>query len=84
MQEENCSKCGSVEVIPDVFVLDRRHGGREDLTLVVPQNPDAWVFKGEVQSSLRAWVCGSCGFTELYATDPDLLLAAYREQPEDE
>jgi predicted nucleic-acid-binding Zn-ribbon protein len=79
MQEDNCSKCGSAEVIPDVFVLDRGDQNTQtDLAIAVRTNPDAWLFKGDVRSNLKARVCGSCGFTEFYATDPKALLAAYR------
>jgi hypothetical protein len=70
-------------VIPNVYVLDLGHGNRpHNLKVVVDENPDAWLFKGEVQSSLKAWVCGACGYTELYAQDPAALLAAYRKHAE--
>jgi hypothetical protein len=38
------------------------------------------IFKGAVSSKLRAWICGACGFTELYVTNPQKLLEAFREQ----
>lgn len=50
----------------------------------IEKKPEAWVFKQLVQSGLYASICGSCGFTELYATNPraiyDAYLAAQREQ----
>jgi hypothetical protein len=70
-------------VIPNAYVLDRGHYDRQHhLKAVVEENPDAWLFKGEVRTSLKAWVCGACGFTELYAKDPGALLAAHRKQSE--
>jgi hypothetical protein len=34
------------------------------------QNPDALVFVGKKQTHVSAWVCCSCGYTELYADAP--------------
>jgi hypothetical protein len=75
MPEGRCAKCGSSDVIPNVYV----HGNADNLNVVMDEKPDAWLFKGEVRSRLQAWVCGACGFTELYAQDPAALLAAYRK-----
>jgi hypothetical protein len=84
MRDGVCPRCGSSDVIPNVYVLDRGHYDRPagNLKVVVDENPNAWLFKGEVQSSLKAWVCGSCGFTELYAKDYAALLAAHQKQTE--
>lgn len=83
MRDGRCPKCGSVDVIPNVSVLDRVNGYRsENLTAVVEEKPGAWVFKGEVKTSLKAWVCGSCGYTELYSKNPAALLAAYQKREE--
>lgn len=78
-----CPKCGSVDVIPNVYVLDypATHS-TGNVQVVVLQNPDAWFNKGEVSTSLKAWVCGACGYTELYAKNPAALLAAYRNRAE--
>lgn len=86
MKEGKCPKCGSQDVIPNVFVQDRGHHNRGDQNLkaVVQESPDAWLFKGEVQTSLKAWVCGACGFTEFYAKNPAALLAAHRKQADAE
>jgi ribosomal protein S27AE len=83
MQHGQCPKCGSSDVIPEVYLLDRGHGDRQyNLQAIVEENPDAWLFKGTVRSSLKAWVCGACGYTELYANNPAALLAAHRKQLE--
>jgi hypothetical protein len=49
----------------------------ENVKAVVAQNPDALFFRGEVKTSLKAWVCGVCGYTELYAKHPAALLAVH-------
>lgn len=82
MKDGRCPKCGSADVIPNVSVLEHvgANTSTENVKAVVARNPDAWVFKGEARTSLKAWVCGSCGFTELYAKNPAALLAAYRQR----
>jgi predicted nucleic-acid-binding Zn-ribbon protein len=82
MQDGQCPKCGSSDVIPNVYVEDRGRFGVENLKVVVDEHPQAWLFKGEVRSSLKAWVCGACGYTELYAQDAPALLAAHRKHEE--
>ena len=83
MSDDCCPKCGSPDVVPDVRLLDRGHANyQHDLQAQVEEHPDAWVFKGPVRSSLRARVCGRCGYTELYAQDPGALLAVHRKHPE--
>jgi predicted nucleic-acid-binding Zn-ribbon protein len=82
MRDGRCPKCGSAEVIPNVYIQDRGEGQTENLKVIVEENPHAWVFKGAVKTSLKAWICGVCGFTELYAKDPADLLTAYRKQEE--
>lgn len=80
MKKSSCLKCGSEEVIPDVYLIDRGRYDEENLEVAVEEHPQAWLFKGEVRTSLKAWVCGKCGYTELYAKDPETLLEAYRKQ----
>ena len=62
-----CAKCSSPNVIPKVRVIDHGHGNyAKDLTIELYDNPQALIFKGALTMSLYAWVCGECGFTELY------------------
>jgi hypothetical protein len=85
MQQGSCPKCGSRDVIPNVYVMDLGHANYpHNLKVSVEEHPNAWLFKGEVRSSLKAWVCGACGFTELYAKNPRGLLVAYRKQMEEQ
>lgn len=80
MRDGQCPKCGCTDVIPNVSVMDHTAAlAWENLSAVVEENPNAWLFTGQVKTSLKAWVCGACGYTELYATNPATLLAAYRK-----
>lgn len=82
--EVGCPKCGSTVVIPGVSVVDYGHSNaKRSLKVEVHENPDAWFFKGTRQGVLKAMICGQCGFTELYVTNPQELLEAYRKQPRD-
>jgi hypothetical protein len=84
MKEGHCPKCNSVDMMPNVSVLDNAgaSGHSNNVRAVVVQNPDAWMFTGEVRTCLKAWICGSYGYTELYANNPAALLAAYRKREE--
>jgi rRNA maturation protein Nop10 len=42
------------------------------------ENPGALLFKGTHSGTLSASICGQCGYTELYVSNPAELLAAYR------
>jgi len=79
MREGACPKCGSADIVPNRPIRDLGHGNSvHELTTRVEERPDALIFKGEtVESYLRAWVCGECGYTELYATDHRYLFDLY-------
>jgi predicted nucleic-acid-binding Zn-ribbon protein len=65
-----CPKCGSQDVIADAMVKDE---SRTEITVSTYRVPDALVFKETRESIVSAWVCGACGFTELYADSPKIL-----------
>ena len=73
-----CFRCESTAIIPDVRIVDRGEG-KKDLSVEVYRNPDALLFKRAAASPLRAWICASCGYTEIYASDTTRLKAAYDE-----
>jgi hypothetical protein len=73
-----CAKCKSPKIIPAARLLDRSESASKDLSAFVEQNPEAFVFRGKVESSLRARICGECGYTEIWAVAPDVLYEAYR------
>ena len=69
-----CAKCGSNDIIADAKVIDRAHySAQTDLSVGTFRKPEAFIFKGQVTTTVSAWVCGSCGFIELYADDPESL-----------
>lgn len=73
-QSGKCPKCESTEIIADAKAVDRSEGHwRREFTVATFQNPEAFVFKGEQTSTVSAWVCGRCGFVELYADEPNTL-----------
>jgi predicted nucleic-acid-binding Zn-ribbon protein len=78
-----CLKCGSTKVITNARVMDRGDANSDagDLTLVLYDDPKAWFFPGAHKFPLKAHVCCSCGFTELYAGDPAGLFEASRKVP---
>ena len=78
-----CPKCESQKLLVDGRVLDKR-GLNEmdyDLELSVEKDSSATFFKGEQRFTIRAWVCGGCGYTELYTDDAS---SAYRIYHSDE
>lgn len=81
-QSATCVKCGSTDVL-SARVMDRSRNGFEyDLRIRVDADPDAFVFTGTERCPLEACVCGKCGYTEFYATDPANLLEAWRRSQE--
>lgn len=66
-----CPKCGSTEIIADAKAVDRGDSHMTwELTVATYKKPGAFLFKGEQSSTVSAWVCGECGFVELYADEP--------------
>ena len=81
-----CPKCTSEKMVPNARVMDRGQNNIDagDLTVVVYEDPDALIFKGSHSAQLSARVCGDCGYTELFAEDPQELYEVYREYRDDE
>jgi len=59
------------------MVVDFGQGGERDLKVRVDADPTAMVFKKSTRSDVHAWICGQCGYTELYADDPAELYNAF-------
>jgi len=47
-----------------------------DLTARVDGDPAALVLKDSARSKIHAYICSSCGYTELYADNPNELRSA--------
>ena len=78
-QSSTCVKCGSADIVLGARVQE--HGDPES-RLRVNADPGALLLKGPALCPLEARVCGRCGYTEFYATDPAALLAAWRRSQE--
>ena len=65
-----CPKCGSTEIFGNAKAIDRAHASEEEFTVATFGKPDALIFKEKHTSKVSAWVCGQCGYVELYADSP--------------
>lgn len=73
-----CGKCGSEKIIPLAGMVDQGQGPDGTLkALVGYTNPEAWVFKGPIYATMKANICGECGYTELIAENPAALYEEY-------
>ena len=78
MKDKKCSKCGSSMVIPSVPIADRGHGnGLLPWTAYISEKPGA-LFSKTHFFKIRAWICGECGYTELYADAPNEVASSYQ------
>lgn len=65
-------------MIRRAMVLDLYKGERE-LQVRVDADPTAMMFKKSVRSPVHAWICGQCGYVEMYADKPGELYKAFTE-----
>ena len=78
-----CPKCGSQDIVPNRPIIDHSYGTTYDLETTLDERPEALIFKGwQVSSILTAWICGACGYTELYASNHEELFALYKRARE--
>ncbi len=78
MKNKVCPKCESSEIIEDAEVRDYDASSYRPLAVHVKLvNPTGGSSKRRMcLAKLRAWMCGACGYTELYATNYQELLKA--------
>ena len=62
-----CLNCSGINIVTDIRAVDKGDGKR-DLKLEVYENPDATLFKGVHDASLKADVCKDCGHVMLYVS----------------
>jgi predicted nucleic-acid-binding Zn-ribbon protein len=73
-----CSKCRSTKMISKVHIRDYGdHMSNNQLSVEIYEDPKALIFKGTHEGALNAWICGDCGFTELYVENPQELYSIY-------
>ena len=57
--------------VEDAKAIDRAdYNAETELSVATFRKPEALVFKGELTTSLSAWVCSDCGYVEFYADAP--------------
>ena len=59
------------------MVVDSYQGGGRNLKVRVDADPAAVMFKKSTRSPVHAWICGQCGYIELYADNPGELYQAF-------
>jgi predicted nucleic-acid-binding Zn-ribbon protein len=77
MKDGICPKCQAEEVIPAVRIVDqlgiqpyKTHPASLSVRLEGSATSGMLTStKPVISTELRAWVCGACGYSELYATD---------------
>jgi predicted nucleic-acid-binding Zn-ribbon protein len=79
MKNGVCPKCNSRHVVPGLPVHpDSTHTAYCRIT--APADKAKLLQRvGSVKSELYAWICGACGYTELYATQHAELAAGYQQ-----
>ena len=85
MKDGVCPKCGMDKVMPNMLVQagvslagKSPETGKLLVRLEQPIDTKKWIQTARSEEwSFHAWVCGSCGYTEFYADDPDKLYEAY-------
>jgi hypothetical protein len=73
-----CARCGSGDILPSVLLQTFPAA----VQAAAPERPDALFFPKNHYSPLKARVCCSCGFADLFVTDPAELKAAYLKSKE--
>ncbi len=84
MKNGTCPKCGSQEIMKDLVITDTdEHGNGKALSLYIDEpepakRPFIYVPKG-AGGILRAWICASCGYSELYTDNLAALFESYKK-----
>ena len=73
---DGCARCGHSEVLDAVRLRPSSVGGVDDVQAVVA--PSAGMIRQDTASDLRARVCASCGYAELYVAQPGVLAERWR------
>lgn len=79
---KRCHNCGSDKIVPDVSLHDDSTGwgySANDHYVSVELNPAAVFFRDKLSAQLRAFICGECGYTALFAASAAQLYEAYQQ-----
>jgi hypothetical protein len=78
---KTCAACGSTKLIPGASVEDgwtSRYAAREHV-IRIGANPKAFFSNHITESKVKAYICGTCGYTALFAEQPHELYEAYQQ-----
>ena len=78
MRSGTCPKCASNEILADVGVNSLGEGGPAGQIAFRLEETSGFL-KKSTRVEAKAWICGSCGYSELYAADPAKLVERWRE-----
>lgn len=70
--KRRCPSCLSEKLIAAVPLADQA------LSVAIERSPASLLFRSWATSTFRVWICGECGYTSIFATDPAELYAAYQ------
>jgi predicted nucleic-acid-binding Zn-ribbon protein len=72
----SCAKCGNAEILGGVRVKVAATGTADEVRAVVA--PTSGMIRAQTGSEMRAWICAACGYTEMYAMEPQVLAERWR------
>jgi len=75
---KHCPWCGSTKIIKRARVRDSR-STLSDVVVEIEANPDALLFSGAIHGTLRARICGRCGYTQFFSGNTQALYQAFLE-----
>lgn len=73
-----CPKCGSSDIIPKQKIISSEGGSSVEYRAIVRlrERTGTWRVKYH-DHPIVAWICGACGYTELYTAKAKELSSAY-------
>lgn len=77
MRSGTCPKCGSTEILENVGVNTLGEGGPAGRIAFRLEETFGFLKKA-TRVEARAWICGACGYSELYAAEPEELAERWR------
>jgi predicted nucleic-acid-binding Zn-ribbon protein len=79
-----CPKCGSKDVLGGIPLMDRgHHNAPAKLSAMIKTDAsllETLTFLNYYTFEIHAWICVTCGYTELYTTNTQELKKAFRRR----
>lgn len=77
MRSGTCPKCGSSEILESVSMNTLGEAGPAGAIAFRLEETFGFMRKS-TRVEAKAWICGACGFAELYAAEPAKLAERWR------